>query len=153
MCFESLAAAQQSCGNKPGNGVVGNGPITCDNQNADTNADWKPSSFVAYESDTRVYKIDKDFFEAVRTNPDQLLHDGARLEWRGEYFEFETIEAGDLADALGFQNGDYVLSINDYPLASMADAFAAFDAVYDEQTFVIEVVREESLVVLRYELQ
>lgn len=26
MCFDSLAAAQQSCGNKPGDGVVGDGP-------------------------------------------------------------------------------------------------------------------------------
>lgn len=153
MCFDSLAAAQQSCGSEPGNGVVGNGPTTCDNQSAGTSADWKPAGLVTYDFDTRVHEIDEDLFEHVRANPDQLLHDGARLEWRGECFEFESIEAGDLADALGFQNGDRPLSVNGYPLTTMADVFAAFDAVYDERTFVIEVVREEDIVVLRYELQ
>lgn len=152
-CFDSLAAAQQSCGSKPGDGVVGNGPTTCDSQSADTNADWKPSNFVAFDPNTQTGLIDEDFLESLRANPDQLLHDGARLQWREECFELETIEAGDLAHSLGFQNGDRLLSVNSYPLTTLADAFGAFDAVYDEQTFVVEVEREGYLVVLRYELR
>ncbi|MEM9454556.1 MAG: PDZ domain-containing protein [Myxococcota bacterium] len=153
LCFDSFAAAQQSCGSKPGNGVLGNGPTTCDNQSADTSADWKPSSFVVFDPDTRTHLIDEGFFEGLRANPDQLLHDQARLEWREGHFEFETIEAGDLAYSLGFQNGDRLLAVNGHPLTTLADAFGAFDAVYDERTFVVEVEREDDLVMLRYELR
>lgn len=153
LCFTSLAAAQQSCGSKPGNGVLGNGPTPCDNQSADTNADWKPSSFVDYNPDTDTHQIDEEFFKDLRMSPDQLLHDGARVQWRDDHFEFETIEVDDLADALGFQDGDRLLSINGHPLTTRADAFAAFDAVYDARAFVVEVEREQELVVLRFELR
>lgn len=150
-CFESLEVAQQSCGGLPGNGVVGNGPTTCDNQTAGVAEKWSPTEYVTYESETHV--IERGFFGSVLEHPDLLLLDDARVRWTGKHLEFETVEPGDLAHALGFADGDVLVSVNDYELATVNDLFAAFDALYGSQEFVVEVLRGDETLVLRYALR
>jgi len=151
-CFEDLQAAQQSCGLVPGNSVAGNGPVTCDNQSADTDSGWSPGNSVTYNAVTDEYEIDEDFFDSLLLHPDQLLHDRTRLEWTGSYFEFQGILTGDLADELGFQSGDQLDSVNGYDVSTVAEAWTAFGKVYGSNSFTVHVTRSGSVEILEYVL-
>ena len=152
-CYVNFAAAELGCEESLGDHVVGNGPATCDNQTADTDSGWSPGSYVSYNSGTGKYEVDGDFFDKLLTYPDQLLYDGARIEWHGGHFEFKDIGSGDLASELGFQNGDELASVNDYDVSTIAEAFTAYDAVYGSSSFSVEVVRSGTPVTLEYVIQ
>lgn len=153
LCFDSLEAAQQSCGAIPGNGVVGSGPTTCDNQSAGEADQWSPAEYVTYEPATRTHVIAKEFFAELLAEPNLLLLDDARVRWIDNRLKFETIEPGELAHVLGFENGDVVVSVNGYGLTTTSELFSAFDALHGSEAFVVEVIRNEDVVVLRYALR
>lgn len=152
-CHEDLEAAQASCGAILGNGVQGNGPVTCDSQNADTDSGWTPGSYVFYNSSTQEFEIDEEFFNNLLANPNQLLYDNARLEWQGAYFEFDDIITSDLAYILGFRNGDRLVSVNGQSVSSISAAWSAFGAVYGATSFTVYVLRSGTTVVLEYSLR
>lgn len=153
LCFESFAQAQQSCSQMLGDGVVGGGPVTCDNQSADTSPDWSPQKYVTYRSNTQRYEINSDFFDSVLKSPDQLLQDSARLAWHGDHFEFESIITGDLADVLGFEDGDVLAAVNGYPISTMAEAVKAFDALYGSQELTVALFRSTEPIILHYQIK
>lgn len=150
ICFDDLAAAQASCSAMPGNGVVGNAPAPCENQDAGPSIDWDPGAFVAYDEASRTYDVDQQFLAEVLDDPRMLLHDRARLEWRGDHFEFEDIAKGDLVDLLGFINGDALVEINGYPLSTMREVGEAFDALRKQSSFTVAVIRDEGTIMLEY---
>lgn len=124
----------------PGNGVVGNGPITCDNQSADTDDDWNPGDFVTLNTSTHTYEIDETFWQMILANPNQLLYDSARVDWVG-YPRFRGVATDDFAYKIGFRTGDKVLSVNSYPLTSSDELGAAFGALYNATSFTVSVYR------------
>lgn len=153
LCFEDVSEARNSCGAMLGNGLVGNGPIACDSQYAETNPNWTPGSYVSYNSGTDTHEIDASFFSHVLASPEQLLYDSARVEWQGTYFEFDDVATSDFAYILGFRNGDKLVSVNGKTVASIGDAWGAFDTVYGATSFTVLVSRSGSTVTLYYSIQ
>ena len=152
-CFDNLAQAQASCGVVPGDGVAGNVPMPCDNQTPpDPDVSWTPGSFVAYDEASRTHEIDRDFLLNVLDEPHLLLLDRARLEWRGDRFEFEGIDRGNLADLLGFVDGDALSEINGYPLSTMEEIANAYEALREQSEFSVSIVRDEATLVLTYRI-
>jgi len=136
----------------PGDGVVGSGPVPCDNHSGDPGPSPEIGGQIAFDSVGQVYEIDQDFFLELLNDPSPLLHDRARLEWRSDHFEFETIAPGDLVEALGFVNGDELIEINGYPLSTMEEIAGAYEALQQSTTFAVVVARGDATIVLRYRL-
>lgn len=149
-CFDDLAHAQASCGLVPGNGVVGNAPMPCDNQTPDPPPSWKPGSYVVYDEDSHTHQIARELFLSVIADPSLLLNDRARLEWRGDRFEFVTIAEGDLASALGFMDGDALVEVNGHPLSTFGEIASAYDDLREQSSFTVTIVRDEATVVLSF---
>ncbi|MEM9455886.1 MAG: hypothetical protein AAGF11_17030 [Myxococcota bacterium] len=150
--FDDFAQAQASCGLILGDGVVGNGPIPCDNHTPDPSVPWTPGSFVSYDEHSRTYEIDRQFLLDVLTDPNQLLLDRSRLEWRGDHFEFENVAQGDLAALLGFVDGDALSELNGYPLSTMGEITEAYEVLRDERSFTVVIVRDQATTKLAYRI-
>lgn len=159
MCFTSFGAAEDGCivDINDGDHVIGDGPTTCDNQEGDTDDEWTPGSYVDYNSTTGKYEVDQGFLDTLLAHPDQLLHDGARLEWDTNHFYFVGIASGDLAQELGFQNGDKLYAVSGNSVSTMSEAFDAFDIVYGAYStgtiyFNVTVIRSATPVTLQYKV-
>lgn len=85
--------------------------------------------------------------------PDQLLQDRARLAWHGDHFEIESIVTGDLADVLGFEDGDVLAAVNGYPICTMTEAAKAFDALYGSQELTVALFRSTEPMILHYQIK
>ncbi|MEM9458027.1 MAG: hypothetical protein AAGF11_27875 [Myxococcota bacterium] len=151
-CFDSLAQAQASCGSSPGNGVVGNAPMPCDNHTPDPGVSWKPGSFVAYDETTHAYEIDRQFMLDILDDPNMLLLDRARLGWRTDHFAFENIADGDIADLLGFIDGDALSEINGYPLSTLGEIAKAYESLQEESSLTVTFVRGQATLMHTYHI-
>jgi len=151
-CYEDIAAAQASCGAIPGDGVVGNAPIPCDNQEPAPGASWSPGDFVSYDAETDTQEIDRELVLAVLEDPNLLLLDRTRVEWQGDRFELQRVAEGDLAAELGVQDGDVLSEINGYPLSSMEEVVKAYDALREESSLAVAVMRGDATLVLTYRI-
>jgi hypothetical protein len=153
-CFTNLSSAESGCRDAPGDHLVG-GPVACANLDADTDDAWTPGSFVNYNTSTGKYEVNQYFLDTLLAHPRQLLYDGARLEWDTDHFYFDGITTGDLAQELGFQNGDKLYAVNGNSISTMAEAFDAFDAVYHgystgNLSFSVTISRSNSVITLQY---
>ena len=136
VCAEDFQEAVSMCGPPSQAGLQ---PITCDNQDADTSGSWDPGQYITFDSGT--YYVDEAFFDWLRDNPDQLLHDGARVEWKSPYFEFDDVRSGDFVEALGFADGDKLVEINNNPLDTFARVVTAVNNVSSASEFYVEINR------------
>lgn len=116
---------------------------TCEPQGTDgeTGASgWDPGSNVSYDPTRGAYIVDETFFLSVLDEPDQLLFDSARLEEQSNgTFKFASIATGDLADELGFQNGDTLVSINRYSLSTWENMWQTYVDLDDDGATEFEV--------------
>lgn len=62
-----------------------------------------------------------------------------------DYFELSGVASGDLADVLGLQTGDILLSVNRHSLDGVDDALAAYAAVENDSTLVIAFSRSNTV--------
>jgi type II secretory pathway component PulC len=58
-----------------------------------------------------------------------------------QFYEFYDIAPGDLADVLGFQNGDILEKVNGHSLVIPADYQAALIDLYNDTSFTARVDR------------
>lgn len=116
-------------------------PAACvDNAYATDGApDWVPSRHVSYDSQNDVYVIDATFFDDVIADPRQLLWDSAVVEPKNPYFKLKNIASGDLADALGLENGDKLISLNSTLLKHDVDISHAYNDFQNDTQFTLEV--------------
>jgi hypothetical protein len=110
-----------------------------------------PSTAITYNSG--VYYIDADFVDDIRADPNVLYFDGTRLTLNPTSGYFEVTTEGDLSDALGWYEGDVIVEVNGYDLASVTDVLDAFLALDTETEFEVDIDRATGPVTLYYEIQ
>lgn len=112
--------------------------------------DWSPESDVQLFQG--VYYLDGGYLSSLVNNPELLLTcDDARLDplLAGGY-QVVNADDGELLYELGLRNGDIPLELNDLPLDSADDAFAAFAALYGQASFELDVLRGTTPITLEY---
>lgn len=86
-----------------------------------------------------VYQIKSDF--NILDNDSTILVESAM----SDYFELSGVASGDLADVLGLQSGDILLSVNNYSLDGIEDALIAYSEVENDSTLVLTFYRSNSV--------
>jgi len=112
-----------------------------------------------YDSGAQVYEIDEKFVQdLIAASFNQLGFDSARLEIVGGsgpyagYFKLANVVSGDLADVLGLQTDDILISVNNYVLGTLDDRFFAYAALKSETDFFLNVRRSANTVRFSYEI-
>lgn len=108
---------------------------------------WVPSEHIGYDATTGSYAIDAILVQQIENDFTILENDSAVLVESGvdDYFELSGVASGDLADLFGLQNGDILLSLNNYSLNGIANAMAAHSAVENDSTLVLSFERSGSV--------
>lgn len=113
---------------------------------------WRPGRDITFDPDTNEFVIDQLAFEELKLDPAPLFGDSSQLrELESGYFEVAV--AGELSDALGWQVGDVLVSVDDYDLSGLAAFAAAFTDLADNTSFELAVQRERGEVLLRYRIE
>jgi type II secretory pathway component PulC len=103
------------------------------------------------------YIIDEGFVDEIRDDPNVLWFDETRLtEVTGGTYAgcFSVTTEGDLSDALGWQQYDIILKVNNYWLKSVSDVLDAFVALSTETEFEVVISRGTGPnTVIEYEIQ
>jgi hypothetical protein len=117
-------------------------------------SNWDLDTYVHYDDSTRTYLVADDLVGAMKLDPMLITEcDEARMKMvSGGYYEFYNIAPGDLADVLGFKNGDILLEVNRHDLVIPEDYQSALVELWDETEFTAEVSRGGQPVVLLYEV-
>jgi hypothetical protein len=153
VCAVDQTIAAITCAEAGGDGV----PLpVCAEQPSETggpgNAPWDPGSSVYYDRGSGEYVIDQIAFEDLKLDPSPLLGESSHLrELESGYYVVARV--GDLADALGWQTGDILLSVDGYRLRGLGEFAAAYTSLAEETQFELTVEREQARVVLRYRIQ
>ena len=113
---------------------------------------WKPSDFVSFNSQTQTYEIGQTAWDGILQHPGQLLHDGARVEPTPSGYRFTGIMPGDFFDLLGFQDGDFIGTINGRSVRTDTDAWAIFGDFYGSTSFRVAVSRGGTTVTMSYSI-
>lgn len=66
--------------------------------------------------------------------------------------ELEGVATGDLADELGLESGDVLVSVNGYSLSRLDDLADAYSALESTTTFTLTIVRNSNSMQLTYDV-
>ena len=115
---------------------------------------WEPELYVSYDPSSDKYRVDSTFASNLQSDGfTPLNNDSARISAGPLGYPILTnVTQGDLADLLGFQSGDVILTVNNVNLSSPQGWVDTYLKLQNETEFVVEVQRGTSQVVLRYEL-
>lgn len=143
-CHENLTAAHAWCASK-GGGSNGAYEIDCTFVGGDDevgDSGWEPGEYVNNVS-PGVYNVDYALVGQIKNDINILDDDSTYLveSAMADYFELSGVANGDLASVLGLQSGDILLSVNGHGLDGVEDALAAYSAVEDDGTLVLEFKR------------
>lgn len=117
---------------------------------------WEPADHVNYNEVAGHYEIDASFVTALMEDGFAPLSlDSARLALSGAsgysgYYELVNVVSGDLADELGLQNGDIIVSANGYDLNTTDEQLAAYQALKNETDIELRIRRARSFVTINY---
>ena len=108
--------------------------------------EWDPGKYITSPS-TGAYYVDSDLVDQIKRDFTILENDSALLVDSGlsEYFQLSGVASGDLADVLGLQTGDILLSVNRQSLDGIGDAIDAYKAVEDDTTVAIAATTASAL--------
>lgn len=137
-CQTSLPAAHAWCAEK-GGGSSAAYEINCfgvAEEGTGGESDW--DGYVTNPS-AGVYNIDPDLVGLITADFTILETDSTVLVDSGldDYFMLSGVASGDLADVLGLQTGDILLSVNSESLNGTEDAIEAFETVENDTTLVL----------------
>lgn len=111
---------------------------------------WDPSSYISVDSNGH-YLVDEAFVALLKADPGLIFLDSARVDMNSAgYLELESVAQGDLADVLGLQSGDALVSVNGYSLASLDDLADAYSALENATTFALTISRNGQPMTLTY---
>lgn len=137
-------------------------PSNCGNAGLDTGETtwgtepWDPGSHINYNAITQEYEIDKDFVAALKDDGFAPLSlDSARLVLSGAtgysgYYELDNVASGDLAEKLGLQDGDIIVSVNNYDLNTLDEQLDAYETLKTETNLTLKISRSSTLVEIDY---
>ena len=110
---------------------------------------WSPTRNVDFDPESGEYVIDQLAFEELKLDPAPLFGDTSHLRLlESGYYSVATV--GELADALGWEEGDLLLDVNGHSLDGPAAFAAAYTAIVEETAFRLTVRRGQSKTTLRY---
>lgn len=146
-CHVSSLDADYWCAGFGGGSAV---EIDCgDYETGDEGADDGGSlNYTEYVSNpaSGTYEIDYALVSQIDGDFSILESDSTTLVPSGtdDYFMLSGVASGDLADILGLQSGDILLSINSYSLDGIEDVVTAFSAVQNDSTLVLSFERSST---------
>lgn len=131
----------------------GNTPTT-GGSTADCNA-WDPGDSISGSG--YAYSIDYGFAYNLWTDAAALLQcDTATVDYyQGTGFKVESASSGDFLYLIGLRNGDILVEVNGYSLATPADAALAYADLWldqGEQYYKMELERNSSPITLEWQL-
>lgn len=116
------------------------------------NDPWNPGAKVTIDRETGEYVIDQVAFEELENDPSLLLQDSSRLR-ELDSGHFQVAATGELTDALGWQTGDVLLSVDGYGLQGFGELSVAYTELAENTEFELTVRRGRDAVVLRYRVE
>lgn len=117
---------------------------------------WDPASNVSYNVVTGECEIDEGFVTSLMEDGFAPLSlDSARLvlstvSGYSGYYELDNVGSGDLADVIGLQDADIIISVNGYDLNTTDEQLDAYQALKSETELTLLVRRSGSLVTIVY---
>lgn len=122
-------------------------------ETGDPSSAWDPSSNVSIDPTNGHYEVDSSFVAMLKNDPGLILLDSARvdLDVTGALV-LESVAQGDLADVLGLQSGDVLVSVNGYGLSTLDDLAAAYSALKNVTTFTLTIVRNNTNMQFTYDV-
>ena len=91
--------------------------------------------------------------DELRINPNMLYLDSTRTGLNPASGYYEVTTSGELGSALGWEQGDLLLSVNDHGLQGFDAVLDAYLEVEDSHRFTLDLEREGVLVSLTYSIE
>lgn len=113
---------------------------------------WNPDRGVTFDATAGEYLIDRDLFESLKADPAPLAQDSTGLRELDDG-HYQVTYTGELSDALGWEPGDVILSVDGHDLRGLDGFVSAYAALADNSVFVLEIQRDRSTVGLRYRVE
>lgn len=116
----------------------------------------KPADFVKQTAD-RSFVVDYDAVRAALENPQQIMTDARLLpntvDGGQKGFVISEIRQGGVYDALGLQNGDVLVRVNDFTISDPQTALQAFTALKGMEKINLDIERDGKSLTLTYDLR
>ena len=113
---------------------------------------WDPGLHVHFDEVDGAYVIEQDFFEGLKDDPSPLADDSTVLR-QLESGHYQVVEVGELADALGWQAGDILRSVDSKEIGGLSAFVEAYAELADQRNFTLKLDRDGHGVVLFYRLE
>lgn len=115
--------------------------------------DWDPGAAVSYRG-SELWDIDADFWADLTANNTPLWNcDSGVVFDNGTYWEWDNIASGDLADELGFQDGDEIAKIDGVLIEDEDDAFRVFALNYSDTSHDVVLIRGGTTITHTYRIR
>jgi membrane-associated protease RseP (regulator of RpoE activity) len=107
---------------------------------------------VSYQG-SNLWYIDDAFWEYLFQDTTPLWNcDSGRVSDEGDYWEWSDIASGDLADELGFENGDQIVQIDGITIETADDAFRVFEENASATTHTVVLIRSGTPFTFSYQI-
>ena len=102
------------------------------------------------------YRVPRKYFDEMLENPDETMREARAVPVkdgnRTTGLRLFGIRPGTRLNALGFQNGDQLQTLNDVPLTTPDQALRAYGAARNADTLRVRLLRRGQSVEMRYDL-
>ncbi len=116
-----------------------------------------PNNFFARKIGSGHYVVDQNKIQQMIANPTQMMTD-ARLKpnvvnGKEEGFILSEVKPGGIYSALGLQNGDILLRINEYDISNPERALQAFTALRGLDRIQLDLIRNGAKMTMTYQIK
>ncbi|MBI5237528.1 MAG: hypothetical protein HY887_03795 [Deltaproteobacteria bacterium] len=117
----------------------------------------EPSTSIAKRTAEGAYAVDRQRIIKAMENMGDVMTDARFIpnivEGAAKGFILNEVKGGGLFNSLGLQNGDVLLSVNDFDISSPEAALQAFTALKGMDRVQLNVIRDGSNTTLTYQLR
>ena len=117
----------------------------------------EPSTSIARKTAEGAYAVDRNRILKAMENMGDVMTDARFIpnivEGAAKGFILNEVKGGGLFHSLGLQNGDVLLSVNDFDISSPESALQAFTALKGMDRVQLNVIRDGSNTSLTYQLR
>lgn len=125
---------------------------TSETEEGGNNQPWEPGRYIQFDPGSTEYIVDFYAYEELKQEPARLFADKSlvSLDEAGRY---QVLAEGELSEALGWELGDVLLSVNDFPLTGLEGLSAAYTELEDELQLTLVVERRGAKLELHYRVE
>ncbi|MGO9138736.1 MAG: type II secretion system protein N [Syntrophales bacterium] len=103
------------------------------------------------------YIIDQKAVQFAVDNPNQIMTDAKlipnMIKEKQEGFILRQVRKNGIYDSLGMQNGDILLSINNFSISNPENALQAFTALKGMDKVQLEIIRDSNRMTMNYQIR